>query len=187
MNNHSRTPSPTNRPNSPRPPPLRRQTVRATREGNFTRANPNFNDEPAVNIILPEANPIDISRIKDLDIPEITDPISTEIISDPVRINAEPQVFDRSSLEELISRSIAENKIILSPMTRAKIISITPYEKFRTRIQEIIANSNLAGKIYRKKSRKTRKTRKTRKSKKSRTIGKSRKSKKSNKSKKSRK
>ena len=178
MNNHSRTPSPTNRPNSPRPPPLRRQTVRATREGNFTRANPNFNDEPPVTIILPPSNPIDISRIKDLDIPDITDPISSEIISDPVRINAEPQVFDRSSLEELISRSIAENKIILSPMTRLKIITITPYEEFRTRIQEIIANSNLAGKIYRKKSSKSRKTRKTRKT---------RKSKKSNKSKKSRK
>lgn len=186
MATRSRTPSPTNRPNSPRPPPLRRQTVRATR-GNLTRANPNFNDEPAVNIILPEANPIDISRIRDLDIPDITDPISAEIISDPVRINAEPQVFDRSSLEELIRRSIAENKIILSPMTRLKITTITPYEEFRTRIQEIIANSNLAGKIYRKKSRKSRKTRKTRKSKKSRTIGKSRKSKKSNKSKKSRK
>ena len=171
------TPSPTTRINLG-PPRITRQTVRATRQDTFTRAPLNFDDEPPVTIILPEANPIDISRIRDLDIPDITDPISAEIISDPVRINAEPQVFDRSSLEELISRSIKENKIITSPMTRETIITITPYEEFRTRIQEIIANPNLAGKIYRKKSSKSRKTRKTRKT---------RKSKKSNKSKKSRK
>jgi len=163
MENRSRTPSPIpngSTPRSPRPPPLIRQSVRATREGNFIRANPNFDDEQEADIILPDPNPINISSIKHLEIDEITDPISSEIISDPVQINNEPQVFDRSSLKELIRISKAENKKIRSPMTRAKITTISPYEKYRTRIQEIIANPNLAGKIYRKKSKKSKKSRK---------------------------
>ena len=163
MEYRSRTPSPRRNSQERRPPPLRRQTVRAIRNDNFTRTNPNFDEEQPVVDILPLPNPIDISRIKDLDIPDITDPISSEIISDPVQINNEPQVFDRSSIKKLITISIAENKIIISPMTRAKITTISPYEKYRTIIQNIIADQNLAGKIYRKKSRKSKKSKKSRK------------------------
>ena len=152
--------------------------------------------------ILPDSNPIISSVQRDLidetnlqeyaktipnydNIPNITDPILFNIITDPVRINNEKyHVYDLETIKKLI----LESDKFEDPMTRKPIRSVTRNQEDRDFFTRLLTHKEkgMAGRMkkYKKglrksrkigKSRKPRKIRKTRKPRKIRKIGKSRK------------